>query len=160
MKCANCNTELDQINTKNGFYYSCKSCDGKMVSIPVLKREHIDPDILRQIHSKKQDSPTDYSKKCPQCQRAMKQLSIMLDSKTMELEFCQQCFCIWFDTAEHENIPKNHDQKPLTPILHPDSIKAMAMADVEILRIQREQLEREEKSRTDQVWFALRLFGL
>jgi len=130
-----------------------------MISIPVLKREHIDPEILKQIHSKKQDSPTEFSKRCPQCQRAMKQLSITLDSKTMELEFCQQCFCLWFDANEHENIPKNRDQK-ITPKLHPDSIKAMAMVDVEILNIQRELLEKEEKSRKDRMWFALRLFGL
>lgn len=159
MKCANCNTELERINTKNGFYYSCKLCDGKMVCIPVLKREHIDPDVLRQIHSKKQDSPTDFSKKCPQCQRPMKKLLISVDSQKMELEFCQPCFCIWFDTAEHENIPIKHDQK-ISSKLHPDSIKAMAMADIEFLNIQREQKEREEESRKDQLWFALRLFGL
>lgn len=160
MKCANCNAELKKISTQQGIYYFCPSCGGRMVTVPVLKREHIDPEILRQIRSQEEDASTIITKKCPQCYRPMKKVHVTSSSNKLELEICHKCFCVWFDKNEHDQLPIEAKKKNIEPKLHPKSREAYADFVIDSMAEQRNALALFEDDGTGKLEALMGILGL
>ncbi len=101
--CPRCHSSLNTIRQREGLFYLCPGCDGRVVTVPQIRRvagDQFATSLLRQINRNSQpgDCP------CPFCSRPMR--SFRSDAPALELDACKTCGAVWFDPQEFETVPE------------------------------------------------------
>jgi membrane associated rhomboid family serine protease/Zn-finger nucleic acid-binding protein len=78
------------------------------------------------------------SKKCPVCDRWMREVPITIARRELRLDLCRPCQFVWFDPREFEVIPPA-PRKPAAPDLPLEAREKMALAELKM----REELEKD-----------------
>jgi|GEM_PF-3542927 len=103
--CPNCNTKLENVQTKHGVVWSCFSCKGRAIGVGLLQKIS-DPKLISQIWVKAQAEKRAVGKSCPSCRRPMLVVATGPQLGSVELDICHRCFFIWFDNSELEKVPR------------------------------------------------------
>ena len=139
--CPRCRTLLEQVRTPKGIFWACQKCNGRAISVELLRRiftpESINPLWLHAI------AGTGHSGRlCPVCDKPMLEVKLADDAE-VNIDVCRACHFVWFDAGESEGlIPK----KPLSaPAPLPQKARE-AMALLEVERLAAEAKRRELNS--------------
>lgn len=103
--CANCSSGLEKVQTQHGIVWSCYKCKGRAIGLGLLQKIS-DPKLIQQVWVKSQQIKKTSRKHCPLCRKAMLAVDTEPQLGSVELDVCDNCFYIWFDDRDLENIPK------------------------------------------------------
>ena len=101
--CPGCSTSLDTIRQREGLFYLCPGCQGRVVTLPQIRRvagDRFATKLLRQINANSRIG----QRPCPFCYQTMRQLHS--EDPAMELDACKFCGAVWFDPNEFEAVPE------------------------------------------------------
>jgi len=102
--CPNCRQRLVRFTGPKGIVFVCPRCGGRAVGMAVVRRwagERITKALwLRGM--KKTDAG---GKKCPVCNRWMREIPLPVDGRELRLDLCRDCRFVWFDSQEFEQLP-------------------------------------------------------
>jgi Zn-finger nucleic acid-binding protein len=128
--CPRCRTRLEQVKTSKGMFWSCQICNGRAISVELLRRifteESINPLWLHAIRGS--GAPGGL---CPVCQKPMLEVNLS-DSTDVRVDVCQRCHFVWFDTGETETLTPR-PMPPAPPVTPQKAREAMALFKVEQL---------------------------
>ena len=135
--CPRCRTPLEQVRTPKGSFWACQKCNGRAISVELLRRiftpGSINPLWLHAI------SGTGHSGRlCPVCDKPMLEVKLADDAE-VNVDVCRACHFVWFDAGETETlVPK----KPVPPS---EPMPQKAREAVALLKV--EQLAKEAERR-------------
>lgn len=87
-RCLRCSTSLRTIRQREGVYYECPECSGRVVTLPQVRRvagDNFATGLLRELNAGTPASERD----CPFCFRLMGR--VLAASPSLELEVCRRC---------------------------------------------------------------------
>lgn len=128
--CPNCETNLDCRKFQQGIFFYCRQCNGRFVSIPVLKTEKTLRTLINEIWTKGKADTLKQGRKCPHCGRQMSLVDVEIKGMEVSIELCTLCNYIWFDPGEYDVMPKSG---PLPAELPIEAKKVVALMEVELL---------------------------
>lgn len=126
LKCPTCRRSLDRVKTRKGLFYLCPDCHGRAVALPVVRKLIGTEHVTRFWRAAVQNSSTG-TKKCPICDRWMREIQGQADDSAVVLDLCRDCQFIWFDDQEIERFPPPPEppaEKPLPPKVREQLAKA------------------------------------
>lgn len=103
--CPTCKTELDKKSTSLGLLWVCPSCDGRAVSVEVVKKA-VPNDIVDKLLDAVRSGRHPQKRRCPACGEMMAEVPITNKGRTGYLDACTGCSLIWFDPGGDEGLPK------------------------------------------------------
>jgi membrane associated rhomboid family serine protease/Zn-finger nucleic acid-binding protein len=128
--CPGCRAPLSEVRTSNGILYRCEKCDGRAVSLGLLRRtftpESINPLWLHTIH--REGTP---GRRCPSCGNIMFAVHLS-DQASATVEVCRICEFVWFDAGETQSLLPRPLPKQ-APQLSQKAREAIALLKVEQL---------------------------
>ncbi len=95
---------LQRTRIGNGFAFVCTKCQGRAVTMPVLRRQQ-DADVVRDLWAAASRAKT-AGVSCPACLQATVRVDVQGTDGRLEVDVCRGCACVWFDPGEHERVPK------------------------------------------------------
>jgi Zn-finger nucleic acid-binding protein len=101
--CPKCNKELNTVPQRQGVYYHCSSCDGRVLSIPQIRRvagDHFAVKVLRLLKMRPEQSKAT----CPFCGQRL--LALKLQQPPLELAGCRPCSIVWFEAQSYKLVPE------------------------------------------------------
>jgi Zn-finger nucleic acid-binding protein len=112
--CPACRLPLTEMRTGKGILFHCEKCDGRAVSLGLLRDtftpESINPLWLHAIHDEGQRA-----RPCPSCGNAM--IEIALDNTSgIRVEVCRICEFVWFDAGETQTLQPRPIPKKAAPL--------------------------------------------
>src|SRR3954447_20718513 len=100
--CPRCRTRLEHVRTSKGVFWSCQICNGRAISVELLRRifteKSINPLWLHAIRGSGATGGL-----CPVCKKAMLEVNLS-DGATVRVDVCQSCHFVWFDSGETETL--------------------------------------------------------
>jgi Zn-finger nucleic acid-binding protein len=135
--CPRCNLPLKEVRTSGGIFYSCDVCDGRAVTIELLRKrftsQSINPLWLHAIRGEGR-----VGLPCPSCRQPMIGVAVSNDAG-IKVDVCQHCHFIWFDAHEVDTlVPRQPD--PVAPQLPQKAREMLAIAEVRRLSPRAERL--------------------
>ena len=109
--CPQCRSHLVRARSPLGIMYVCPRCQGRAVSIAVLRRtwpRQLSQRLWLQVKSGG-GAP---GKPCPSCQKTMVEVVPPAEDVRVALDVCPRCQFIWFDRREFEQLPKARPEPP------------------------------------------------
>jgi membrane associated rhomboid family serine protease len=159
LTCPVCKTSLSKNSNKLGLFWVCPSCDGRAVSLEVV-RKAIPRPIVNRLWQKARSGQYSGNRKCPACKRSMKEVPIISRNKTQYLDVCVGCHFIFFDPQEYEFLPKIPVVKEPEDNLPLKDREALALARLEVLK-EEQEAEKMGVSSPDHWWEIIpAIFGL
>ena len=154
LTCPRCNLPLKELRTSGGVLYSCDHCDGRAVTVELLRkrftRESINPLWQHAIRGEGH-----LGVPCPSCRQPM--LSVALADQTgINVDVCQHCHFIWFDAHEAETLVPRQPG-PIAPELPRKAREMLAIAEVERLSKQAEGTDLDSAA-PDESWKQIAAF--
>ena len=147
--CPRCQRPLLPVKTSVGISYGCRTCGGRAVGLPVLRRM-IPSQYVEGLWRKISQGDGTPGQACPSCRRPMHEVPVPLDGQSVALDICGGCQLVWFDPSELQRFPKPPPQDPRGPL--PEKVReAMAMADLRRLETESRGNDFGENS-PDEVW--------
>ena len=158
LTCPTCGSRLTRASARKGVYFGCGECRGRMVATGVLRKEHTDAQLLREVWNRARTG-TDFSGRlCPHCQRPMAQVHVPVGGHECELDVCTRCACIWFDRGEYKGLPHGASPEPREAPLSPEAREAIARAKVKHIQ---DRAEADTGAGPDERWkYVPAMFGL
>ena len=104
--CQKCNIALKKCSNQFGFFWLCQNCEGKAVSLTILRR-FVPVPIINEFWSKVKSKEFPEKRDCPVCNLLMSEVPIGQGSDTIYLDICKKCCFIWFDANEFESLPRS-----------------------------------------------------
>ena len=101
--CPACNNDLETVPQRQGVFYRCPSCYGRVLSIPQIRRvagDHFAVKILRLLKMRNEQS----NLRCPFCSNRL--LSLKVQEPPLELAGCRPCNIVWFDARNYQLVPE------------------------------------------------------
>ncbi|HKR54300.1 MAG TPA: zf-TFIIB domain-containing protein, partial [Chthoniobacterales bacterium] len=129
--CPACRIPLTEMRTGTGIIWRCEKCDGRAVSLQLLRRtftpESINPLWLHAIHNEGSSA-----RPCPSCGNPM--IEVALDSSSgIKVDVCRICEFVWFDAGETQPLQVRPLAKPPPAPLPQKARAAIALAKVQQL---------------------------
>ena len=130
LACPRCQLPLKEVRTPHGVFWACDNCDGRAVTVELLRRtfkpESINPLWLHAISGEGKSGC-----RCPSCRRPMIQVALS-DKAAVRVDVCRLCHFVWFDAHEVDSLaPRPLPSKP--PELSQPAREALAMFKVQEL---------------------------
>jgi membrane associated rhomboid family serine protease/Zn-finger nucleic acid-binding protein len=102
LTCPRCQIPLKEVKTLRGIFWKCGNCDGRAVTVELLRRtftnESINPLWLHAIRGEGRSSAP-----CPQCKRPMVEVALS-DKAAVNVDVCNNCHFVWFDAHEVDTL--------------------------------------------------------
>ncbi len=132
--CPHCRANLEPHRTVAGLVWVCQACQGRAVTLPVL-RNLIEPPAVNQLWGQLLAGGVESRHPCPVCLRPMRALLHSGMDATLELDACRSCHLVWFDVHELCRLPrKPPPEKPPELKLPPELREKIALAKIEEIR--------------------------
>jgi membrane associated rhomboid family serine protease/Zn-finger nucleic acid-binding protein len=113
-----------------------------------LNRQEVNR-VWRAIYERSQAS----SRACPSCERAMREVSIVLSSGKVQLDGCRSCQLVWFDETEFGEF--STPPTPVRPTREYPLEAREAIARLEIAKLEVRRRRQREPEGPDEVWKAV-----
>jgi membrane associated rhomboid family serine protease/Zn-finger nucleic acid-binding protein len=131
--CPKCNKRLTRTKTEAGCLFLCTQCNGRAVALSVL-RKTMPPNYASALWMGAKRRMADRGQRCPICRKAMTEVQLPTDGRSVPLDICTGCQFVWFDPQEFEQFPK---QPPKTKKAEreqlPEKVReAMAIAELKL----------------------------
>lgn len=158
--CPTCQMNLIRRTSKLGFFWVCRTCRGRAIAVEVL-RKVIPRKVLNSLWQTARSQQNSGDRQCPGCSRPMTEVALVAGSLSEQVDVCTQCYFVWFDRGEFENLPKEANQSIGTKSLPYEATEVLAKVRLEALRKEQEYDELVEQSGPDHWWQAfLGVFGV
>jgi Zn-finger nucleic acid-binding protein len=136
MTCPICAIPLETVRQREGVFYSCRTCDGRAMTVSQIRHvlgDRVASKLLRLLKLSRQHS----KRQCPFCQNPMSVVTTL--EPPLELDACPACNTVWFDRPTYESLPE----------LTLETTNSIPMQATEIIAIERlkELKAREEEER-------------
>src|SRR5688500_17483816 len=125
--CPNCRERLIKCQNFAGLHWVCDKCQGRAVSINVL-RKLIGEQIVYRIWVPSRDLLPGV-KPCPMCGRQMVAHEVNRAMGTDELDVCRSCHFVWFDPLEFDSFPRIAQPKTLESKLPQEAREKIAIME-------------------------------
>lgn len=154
--CPSCKTTLSKRTSRLGFFWVCRSCHGRTLTIEVLRKVAPKP-LLNRLWQMARSGRYGGARKCPSCLRTMAEVPLGIGMVCEHIDVCTGCHFVWFDPGEFESLPKTPVPKPPRAKLSGEQAESLALARLEQLRDQQDM----EETGPDHWWeFAVALCGI
>ena len=146
--CPCCNVELMKSTNPFGMYWSCPICNGKAISLPVI-RQAIPGPIIVDFWRKVTSDVHPEKKACPACKKLMSEVPISVNNEVLEyLDICKTCYFLWFDSDEFESLPQVDIPQEMLETLPYEVKLAIAEYDIErIATLREKEIEAEQEKK-------------
>jgi hypothetical protein len=131
--CPICATPLQTIPQREGVFFHCSTCQGRVLTIPQVRRvagDHFSVVLLRLLKTASALS----EHRCSFCGQPLRVLPC--HDPPLELEGCRPCNLVWFDRQKFESVPE-------WTVENSNTIPALAN-EINALKRLRELKERQE----------------
>ena len=137
LTCPRCNVPLKEVRTSGGVFYACDGCGGRVVTIELL-RKRFTPESINPLWLHAMRGEGRLGLPCPSCRQPMIGVALS-DRAEINVDVCQHCHFIWFDTHEVDTlVPRQPEPAPVAPELPQKAREMLAMVEVERLSKQTE----------------------
>jgi Zn-finger nucleic acid-binding protein len=137
LTCPRCNVPLKEVRTSGGVFYACDGCGGRAVTIELL-RKRFTPESINPLWLHAMRGEGRIGLPCPSCRQPMIGVALS-DRAEINVDVCQHCHFIWFDTHEVDTlVPRQPEPTPVAPELPQKAREMLAMVEVERLSKQAE----------------------
>ena len=137
LTCPRCNVPLKEVRTSGGVLYACDGCGGRAVTIELL-RKRFTPESINPLWLHAMRGEGRLGLPCPSCRQPMIGVALS-DRAEINVDVCQHCHFIWFDTHEVDTlVPRQPEPTPVAPELPQKAREMLAMVEVERLSKQAE----------------------
>lgn len=165
--CPHCRTHLERLPFDKGVQWRCASCEGRAVTVPLLRRM-VTEDYVNQLWRSAWDTPRpERGVLCPLCHNVMTSVQNLMaegdDSQSIQVDVCKSCHSVWFDTHEMDAILERVALPPeeKKPELSAKAREVIALAEIESIRNRADQEDMMEGAPPAEGWQAiLTLFGV
>ena len=143
--CPRCRRRLVRTKTQNGVLFACRGCQGRAVSLSVVRRmagRGPAKTLWREaIHGESQEGVA-----CPACHRAMAEVRLPVDNKQVPLDVCTGCQFVWFDPEEMDKLPEAPPAPSEEEALPGEALSGEAREEIAIAEAKAvaERVERED----------------
>ena len=147
--CPKCSMPLPQIRTSKGIFWGCDRCEGRAITVELLRRVFT-PASINPLWKHAISGEGASSRSCPGCRKPMIEVDLS-DNAGVRVDVCRRCHFVWFDGGETGTLVP----KPLPsakPAMPQKAREAMAMAEVERLAHQARQAEMAEHWQKATLW--------
>lgn len=132
-RCPGCGQPLTVGQTAQGMYWCCPACEGRLVSVAVLRKTVL-CEAVNDVWQHASEGAGTPGKRCPVCRQAMCEVHITVGGVAMDVDVCRRCVMVWFDPCEYGALPPKPDlSAPPEPKLPPDAREAVALAQVDAI---------------------------
>ena len=131
--CPSCKTTLSKRKSKLGFFWVCRSCRGRAITVEVL-RKVIPRAVLNNLWQAARSTQHSGDRQCPSCLRPMTGIPLHTRGLTEQIDVCTGCHFVWFDRGEFEALPKTDARKPPVKKLSAEEIEALALKRLDQVR--------------------------
>ena len=130
--CPRCKVPLKEVRTSGGVLYACDGCGGRAVTIELL-RKRFTPESINPLWLQAMRGEGRIGLPCPSCRQPM--IGVALSDKTeIDVDVCQHCHFIWFDSHEVDTlVPRQPQPATVAPELPQKAREMLAIAEVERL---------------------------
>jgi membrane associated rhomboid family serine protease/Zn-finger nucleic acid-binding protein len=130
--CPRCNVPLKEVRTSGGVFFACDGCGGRAVTIELL-RKRFTPESINPLWLHAMRGEGRIGLPCPSCRQPMIGVALS-DRAEINVDVCQHCHFIWFDTHEVDTlVPRQPEPTPVAPELPQKAREMLAIAEVELL---------------------------
>src|SRR5437899_12804250 len=112
--CPRCKLPLEEARTSGGVFWACNVCGGRAVTIELL-RNRFTPESINPLwlHAMRGEGRAGLF--CPLCRHPMIYVALS-DRAEVNVDVCQHCHFIWFDTHEVDTlVPRQPEPTPVAP---------------------------------------------
>lgn len=103
-------SKLENVTTDHGQFRVCPECDGMLVALGLLQRVS-NPKLLSSVWRDARSRALASGRLCPDCPRGMLHAVIQKDDLKTEIDLCENCFLLWFDSSEIDSLPRASEQE-------------------------------------------------
>lgn len=132
--CPACGVPLVRSQNAVGLFWLCPSCDGRIVSLALLRKTVL-REAINEIWQQAKEAGVE-NKRCVECGQSMRQAQVNIPELSLNVDVCKLCTLIWFDPTEYEMLPQSPAETTVVEELPPAAREALAMAKVEQIRQQ------------------------
>lgn len=152
--CPRCKVPLKDVRTSGGVFYGCDVCDGRAVTIELL-RKRFTPDSINPLWLHAIRGEGRVGLPCPSCRQPM--IGVALSNRAeINVDVCKHCHFIWFDAHEVDTLVPRQPE-PVAPELPQKAREMLAIAEVERLSKQAEGSELDSAA-PDESWKQIAAF--
>ncbi len=130
--CPECSNTLVRRENQYGIYKFCSSCEGRAVTLGVLRKTAARGPINR-MWQKAREGDGVRLRDCPACDHKMIEVESRTNGEAHHLDVCTICHLIWFDRDELSLIPRIQDNEEERS-LSPRARAALAIHDAQRIR--------------------------
>jgi membrane associated rhomboid family serine protease len=149
--------------TPFGVVYHCLRCKGRMVGLATLKHDHISRRFLSVLWQSAQEGRAPPGRACPHCDKPMGLIRLPPEYRSLELDVCRHCFCVWFDPSEYGQMPHEAAGAPAKSgaPASPRAREAAAMLALDRVKHQQQMAGQAETGGPEENWKILpAIFGM
>jgi membrane associated rhomboid family serine protease/Zn-finger nucleic acid-binding protein len=163
--CPHCRCHLERLDTTRGAQWRCPTCEGRSVTIPVLRRM-MEADYVNQLWRAARDAPRDKNGvPCPLCANGMTVVQNLVSAEdgAIHVDVCRSCHAVWFDTHELDSALARTElpEEEKGPELSDRAREVIALAEIERIRARADQEDLLDTTPPVEGWKAiLTVFGL
>jgi Zn-finger nucleic acid-binding protein len=137
--CPKCKIPLTRGSNKFGIFWVCPECNGRTISLYVL-RKALPDQIVNDLWLRAKSGKYKQFRKCPACKSSLPEVPVVNISQSILLDICTKCNLIWFDRHEYESLPQKN--LPTETELPQKAKEALAQLKIESIQ---KQFKDEEK---------------
>src|SRR4030095_7269662 len=135
--CPRCNAPLKEVRTSGGVFYGCDVCNGRAVTIELLRKRFM-PESINPLWLHAARGEGRVGMPCPSCQQPMIGVALA-DRAEITVDVCKHCHFIWFDAHEVDPlVPRQPEPAVVAAELPQKAREMLAIAEVERLSKQAE----------------------
>ncbi|MBL9079959.1 MAG: rhomboid family intramembrane serine protease [Planctomycetes bacterium] len=143
MRCPADGANLQRVRMRaGGFVWACGRCNGRAIALPVLRRNFA-AGVDRAVWKEAFHGPPN-GVDCPSCGRAMTVARVQFDDEPVALDVCRACALVWFDPAEHLQLPPAPE--PPSDGLTPEARQQLAILEVQATMRRWQESDAEQPS--------------
>lgn len=132
--CPNCRCGLRSLQSAAGHFWACPECDGRAVTVAVLRKQ-IAPERINHLWHEARYGRGKRQRECPACRGGMIEVSTPMTPTDLKLDVCTVCQVFWFDPKEYDALAmKSIRLAAQKEHLSPEGRQALAMAEIERMR--------------------------
>src|ERR1700759_5091423 len=139
--CPRCEVALEQVRTAKGMFWVCNSCNGRAITVELLRRIFT-PESINPLWKHTISGEGISSRSCPACRKAMREVNLSVDA-SVRVDVCQHCHFVWCDSGETESLVPR-PPKPKKPSPREKAREKMALFEVDRLAREASGLDESE----------------
>ena len=136
--CPRCEVALEQVRTSKGMFWACNSCNGRAITVELLRRIFT-PESINPLWKHAISGEGTSSRSCPACRKPMMEVNLS-ENAPVRVDVCRHCHFVWFDSGETESLVPRPPQTPKQP-LPQKAREAMALFEVDRLAREAQRID-------------------